>query len=132
MNITYKQDNNVPEDSLITLLQEVNHPDLAYETKLIAALKSGKLITAWDKDNNDKLAALISVVDDGFINAYVRFMIVGPEYRGKGINDELLRQVMISYSDFPHVYAICEDAFHAGFFTKVGFNILEDAKVLTK
>ena len=110
MNIIYKQDNNVPEDSLLQLLQEVNHPDLAHETKLIAALKSGKLITAWDKDNNDKLAALISVVDDGFINAYVRFMIVGPNYRGKGINDELLNQVIISYSDYPHLYAIAEDA----------------------
>ena len=86
MNIIYKQDNNVPEDSLLQLLQEVNHPDLAHETKLIAALKSGKLITAWDKDNNDKLATLISLVDYTFINAYVLFMILRPNYIEKFIN----------------------------------------------
>ena len=133
MNITYTQDKNISESVLLDFLATVNHPALAVKERLLPAmLTNGTLITAWDEDAEHRLAALISVIDDGGMNAYVRFMIVGPDYRGKGINDELLQQVKTIYADYPNLTAIAEDDFHAGFFTKVGFKLADNAKVLTR
>ena len=65
------------------------------------------------------------------MTAYVRYLVVAPNYRGKGINDELLAQVKAKYKDYPFVFAFAPDDFHASFFTKLGFKVIDGAKVLS-
>ncbi len=130
MNITYSQDKNIPAKTLLDFFTEADSPDAKYGDDLVRAVtNSSTVITAWDKDS-DKLAALITALDDGALSAYVRLMTVAPAYRGKGINDELLKQIQEIYKDYPFVYSIAPDDFHAGFFTKAGFKLMENAKVV--
>ena len=103
------------------------------EQKRNGARKQAKKLIqdAWDKDTN-KLAALITVVDDGKMTAYIRYLVVAPNYRGKGINDELIAQVKAKYENYPYLFAFAPDDFHASFFSKLGFNVLDGAKVLAR
>ena len=129
MNITYSTDKNISDKTLLDFFTESSSPDVKYGQALADAVKnSSTVITAWD---GDKLAALITALDDGALSAYVRLMTVAPAYRGKGINDELLKQIQTIYKDYPFVYSIAPDDFHAGFFTKAGFKLMENAKVVT-
>ena len=64
--------------------------------------------------------------------AYIRYLVVAPNYRGKGINDELIAQVKAKYENYPYLFAFAPDNFHASFFSKLGFNVLDGAKVLAR
>lgn len=130
MNITYSQDKHFDSKTLLDFFAVSQNPDGKYGEKLVEAINNSTVIHAWDKDANT-LAALISVVDDGATTAYVRYLVVAPAYRGKGINDELLNQVKEKYKDYPYVFAFAPDDFHASFFTKVGFKVVDNAKVLS-
>lgn len=130
MNITYSQDKHFDSKTLLDFFAVAQNPDGKYGEKLVEAINNSTVIHAWDKDENT-LAALISVVDDGATTAYVRYLVVAPAYRGKGINDELLNQVKEKYKDYPYVFAFAPDDFHASFFTKVGFKVVDNAKVLS-
>ena len=66
------------------------------------------------------------------MTAYIRYLVVAPNYRGKGINDELIAQVKAKYENYPYLFAFAPDDFHASFFSKLGFNLLDGAKVLAR
>ncbi len=131
MNITYSQEKNFDAKTLLDFFTVSGNPDTKYEETLVEAINNaGTVVSAWDKDTNE-LAALVSVVDDGKMTAYVRYLVVAPNYRGKGINDELLAQVKAKYKDYSFVFAFAPDDFHASFFTKLGFKVIDGAKVLS-
>lgn len=132
MNIIYSQEKNFSSQTLLDFFTVSGNPDAKYGETLVEAINNaGTVVSAWDKDTNE-LAALVSVVDDGKMTAYVRYLVVAPNYRGKGINDELLAQVKAKYKDYPFVFAFAPDDFHASFFTKLGFKVLDGAKVLAR
>ena len=66
------------------------------------------------------------------MTAYIRYLVVAPNYRGKGINYELIAQVKAKYENYPYLFAFAPDDFHASFFSKLGFNVLDGAKVLAR
>lgn len=132
MNIIYSQEKNFSSQTLLDFFTVSGNPDAKYGETLVEAINNaGTVVSAWDKDTNE-LAALVSVVDDGKMTAYVRYLVVAPNYRGKGINDELLAQVKAKYKDYPFVFAFAPDDFHASFFTKLGFKVIDGAKVLAR
>ena len=88
------------------------NPDAKYGEALVKAVENSTVFHAWDKEANE-LAALISVIDDGATTAYIRYLIVAPNYRGKGLNDELIARVKEKYADYPCLYAFAPDDFHA-------------------
>ena len=131
MNITYSTNKNIDAKVILDFFTDSGNPDRKYGEKLVESVKNASVaIFAWDKDE-DSLAALITVVDDG-IAGYIRYLVVAPNYRGKGINDELIAKVKEAYKDLPYLYNFASDDFHASFFTKMGFKVIDGAKVLTK
>lgn len=131
MNIIYSQEKNFSSQTLLDFFTVSGNPDAKYGETLVESINNaGTVVSAWDKDTNE-LAALVSVVDDGKMTAYVRYLVVAPNYRGKGINDELLAQVKAKYKDYPFVFAFAPDDFHASFFTKLGFKVIDGTKVLS-
>ena len=131
MNIVYSEEKNYTAEALLDFFTKSGNPDAKYGEALVKAMNNSTVIHAWDKDA-DEIAALISVIDDGATTAYIRYLIVAPNYRGKGINDELIAQVKAKYADYPFVYAFAPDDFHASFFTKLGFNVIDNMKVLAR
>ena len=111
MNITYSQEKNFDAKTLLDFFTVSGNPDAKYEETLVEA---------------------ITVVDDGKMTAYIRYLVVAPNYRGKGINDELIAQVKAKYENYPYLFAFAPDDFHASFFSKLGFNVLDGAKVLAR
>ena len=131
MNIVYSQEKNFDAKTLLDFLTKSGNSDAKYGEALVKAVENSTVFHAWDKEVNE-LAALISVIDDGATTAYIRYLIVAPNYRGKGLNDELIARVKEKYADYPCLYAFAPDDFHASFFTKLGFNVIDGMKVLSR
>ena len=131
MNIVYSQDKNFDAKTLLDFFTKSGNPDAKYGEALVKAVENSTVFHAWDKEANE-LAALISVIDDGATTAYIRYLIVALNYRGKGLNDELIARVKEKYADYPCLYAFAPDDFHASFFTKLGFSVVDGMKVLSR
>lgn len=42
------------------------------------------------------------------MTAYIRYLVVAPNYRGKGINDELIAQVKAKYENYPYLLLLLQ------------------------
>ena len=78
---------------------------------------SGAVFSAWEKD---KLVGLINVMDDGIMTAYIHYLLVNPQYQGKGIGKELVRLVLGEYADYLRIVLIAYDK-EVEFYKNCGF-----------
>ena len=107
MNITYKDTQKFQIEELQNLFLSVKWESGQYPEKLIIAMEnSSTVFSAWD---NEKLIGLINVLDDSIMTAYVHFLLVNPDYHGKGIGKELLRMVADKYKDYLRIVLIADD-----------------------
>ena len=59
-----------------------------YPDKLEIAMRNyATVYTAWD---GDRLIGLLSAMDDGVMTAYIHYLLVRPEYQGRGVGKQLL------------------------------------------
>ena len=118
MNITYKDTQDFSSKELQDLFLSVEWSSGQYPEKLVVAMKNSETVfTAWD---DDKLAGLVNVLDDGAMTAYVHYLLVNPEYHGKGIGKELLRLVLEKYTNYPKIILVAYDK-EVGFYENCGF-----------
>lgn len=104
MNIEYKSTQDFNAAELKALFLSVEWSSGHYPEKLVLAMKnSGSVFTAWD---GDKLIGLISVMDDGIINAYVHYLLINPDYQGKGIGKRLVKMVTEKYVNYLRIILI--------------------------
>ena len=89
MNITIKdKSRTLTSKQLEDLFLSVEWSSGHYPDKLAVAMQNYETVfTAWD---DDKLVGLISAMDDGIMTAYIHYLLVRPEYQGKGIGKQLL------------------------------------------
>ena len=91
MTIEYKNTHEFSEQDLKDLFLSVEWSSGHFPDKLVVAMKNFKtVISAW---NGDKLVGMICAMDDGIMNAYVHYLLVRPEYQGKGIGKVLVDKV---------------------------------------
>lgn len=95
------------------------YPDRLYK----ALMNSSNVFTAWD---HEKLVGLVRVLDDQEMLAYVHYVLVHPDYQGKGIASELIKRVKEEYKDFFYIEVMPEESKNATFYKKHGFKIMED------
>lgn len=89
-----------------------------YPEKLAIAMQNYKTVfTAWD---GDQLVGLISVMDDGIMTAYVHYLLVRPEYQGKGIGKQLIERIKETYKDYLRIALVAYDDI-CGFYERLGF-----------
>ena len=118
MNINYKSTQNFQPEELKKLFLSVkwqsgNHPE-----KLTIAMKnSATVFSAWD---NDRLVGLINALDDGIMTVYVHFLLVVPEYQGKGIGKELIRMIAEKYENYLRIVLVTEEK-NVRFYENGGF-----------
>jgi len=62
-----------------------------------ALLNSHTLITTWD---NEKLVGLGNAISDGYLVVYYAYLLVHPEYQGKGIGNMIVDKFQEKYEGF--------------------------------
>jgi ribosomal protein S18 acetylase RimI-like enzyme len=98
-----------------------------YPEKLVIAMKNfDTVFSAWD---GDELVGLVSVMDDGIMNAYIHYLLVKPDYQLKGIGKELIERVKKHYDDYLRIVVICQNP-NVKFYEYCGFEKEEDKRAL--
>jgi len=94
-----------------------------YPDKLAIAMQNYETVyTAWD---GDTLVGLISAMDDGIMTAYIHYLLVRPEYQGKGIGEQLIERTKEKYKDYLRIVLVAYDK-ECGFYEHCGFKKGED------
>lgn len=89
-----------------------------YPDKLETAMRNYQTVfTAWD---GDKLVGLISAMDDGIMTAYIHYLLVRPEYQGKGIGAQLIEKTKEKYKDYLRIVLVAYTK-ECGFYERCGF-----------
>ncbi len=123
MNISYKNNKDLNTNMLQELFLSVEWDSGNYPEKLSRAIAGAhSVFTAWD---DDQLVGLINVLSDGYMAAYVHYLLVRPEYQGKGIGKALINMVSEAYADVPTKLLVAYQA-ETGFYERCGFACHED------
>lgn len=75
------------------------------------------VFTAWE---GDRLAGLVSAMDDGVMTAYVHFLLVDPQYQGQGIGKRLMEMIKDNYRDYNKICLIADNNALV-FYERLGF-----------
>ena len=95
-----------------------------FPEKLVVAMQNFKTVySAWD---DDKLVGMICAMDDGVMNAYVHYLLVRPEYQGKGVGKQLVQAVKEHYKDYLRIVIVAYND-EVGFYENCGFSRANDA-----
>lgn len=90
-----------------------------YPRRLYRALhNSPTVVTAWD---SGKLAGLARAIDDGELVAFIHYVLVRPEYQGRGIAGQMIERILKKYRDYLYINLMPEDKANAPFYEKLGF-----------
>lgn len=95
-----------------------------FPDKLAIAMRNFKTVfSAWD---GDKLIGMICAMDDGVMNAYVHYLLVRPEYQGKGVGQQLVERMKAQYKDYLRIVVVAYNN-EVGFYEHCGFSRATDA-----
>ena len=95
-----------------------------FPDKLVVAMRNFKTVfSAW---NGDKLIGMICAMDDGVMNAYVHYLLVRPEYQGKGVGQQLVERMKAQYKDYLRIVVVAYNN-EVGFYEHCGFSRATDA-----
>lgn len=127
MTITYRDIKEFSQDDLRDLFLSVEWSSGHYPDKLAAAMKNYETVyTAWE---GDKLIGLVSAMDDGVMTAYIHYLLVRPEYQGRGIGRELMRITTEHYKDYLRILLVAYGN-EVNFYKRCGFTQGEDKEVM--
>lgn len=124
MSVTYSSTHDFDRTDLQDLFLSVEWSSGHFPDKLAAAMKNFETVySAWD---GDKLVGLICAMDDGVMTAYVHYLLVRPEYQGKGIGKELVKKVKETYSEYLRIVVVAYNG-ELGFYEAQGFKKSENS-----
>lgn len=124
MNITIKDKSQaLTSVQLEDLFLSVEWSSGHYPDKLVLAMQNYETVfTAWD---GDTLVGLISAMDDGVMTAYIHYLLVRPEYQGKGVGKQLLERTKEKYKVYLRIVLNSYNK-ECGFYEHCGFKKGED------
>lgn len=100
-----------------------NYPERLYK----ALMNSSTVLTVWD---DDKLVGLTRVLDDTAMLAQIHYVLVHPDYQGKGIAGKMLEYIKGKYKDFMYLEVMPENKDNVPFYQKHGFSVMENGAAL--
>lgn len=128
MEIEYRETKEFTERDVEGLFLSVGWLSGKYPTRLTQALKSSSLVvTAWD---GGELVGLIRALDDGGMVAFLHYLLVRPEYQGKGIAVHLLAIATAKYKDYLYINIMPDEKRNVAFYQKRGFTLLENGAAM--
>ncbi|MCD8181022.1 MAG: GNAT family N-acetyltransferase [Firmicutes bacterium] len=124
MSITYTEQKIFTMEQVRELFLSVGWVSGKYPTRLYKALMNSEtVITAWD---NDRLAGLARVIDDGEMVAYMHYLLVHPDYRHRGIANHLVEAIKEKYKNYLYINLMPEESKNAAFYKRFGFDVMPD------
>ena len=119
-----KDTHDFTSDQLQDLFLSVEWSSGHFPDKLAIAMRNFKTVfSAWD---GDKLIGMICAMDDGVMNAYVHYLLVRPEYQGKGVGQQLVERMKAQYKDYLRIVVVAYNN-EVGFYEHCGFSRATDA-----
>lgn len=128
MEIAYTDEKKFSAEEVQRLFRSVGWVSGEYPQRLHKALLgSDTVFTAWA---GEQLVGLARVLDDGEMLAYIHYVLVAPEYQGRGIAGRLLSLVKEKYKDYLYIEVMPEEKRNAAFYEKHGFTLMCDGAAL--
>lgn len=128
MSISYTDERRFTAKQLKQLFLSVNWESGKFPEKLKKALDNCETVfTAWD---GEKLVGLANAVDDGALTAYVHYLLVDPEYQGKGIGTALIDMMRKKYNDYHHFFLVAEHKELVKYYARLGFKEQSETTVM--
>ena len=126
--ITYSEEKKFTKEQVQQLFLSVNWVSGNYPERLYKALmNSSMVLTVWD---DDKLVGLTRVLDDTEMLAQIHYVLVHPDYQGKGIAGSMIERIKEKYRDFLYIEGMPEDKANVPFYVKHGFSVMENGAAI--
>lgn len=120
----YTEEKIFTQEQVQQLFLSVNWVSGNYPKRLYKALmNSSTVLTVWD---GNFLVGLIRVLDDTEMLAQIHYVLVHPDYQGKGIASKMLEYIKEKYKDFMYLEVMPEDKKNMSFYRKNGFTLMEN------
>ncbi len=122
--IVYTEKKRFTEEQVQKLFLSVGWVSGEYPERLYKALMhSSTVITAWDAE---RLVGLVRLLDDTEMTAYMHYVLVDPQYHGKGIAGHMIEMVKEKYKDYLYIEIMPEESKNATFYQRFGFEKMPD------
>ena len=124
MAITYTEEKRFTKEQTQDLFLSVGWVFGQYPERLFRSLmQSSTVLTAWD---GDRLVGLARALDDGDMVVYFHYVLVHPDYQGKGIAGTMVTKLKEKYSSYMYLGIMPEQSKNVPFYEKYGFKVLPD------
>lgn len=119
-NFLYRYEKEIDKTQLTNLFQSVGWKTAEYPNRLYQAIKNSQYVmTVWDKEN---LVGLISAISDGYINVFITYLLVKPEYQKKGLGKMMMEDFLKKFDGFGR-RILTTELDKEEFYQNFGFNI---------
>ncbi|MBU5481994.1 GNAT family N-acetyltransferase [Blautia sp. MSJ-19] len=126
--LKYTEEKIFTQEQVQELFLSVNWISGKYPERLYKALmNSSTVLTAWD---DAKLVGLIRVLDDTEMLAQIHYVLVHPDYQGKGIAGKMLEHIKEKYKNFLYLEAMPAEKKNVPFYQKHGFAVMENGAAI--
>ncbi len=116
--VTYQTGISPKEAETVSLYSKCGWSSAEKPKQLLNALsESHRIVTA---RVDSKLVGLGNAISDGHLVVYYPHLVVDPDYQGKGIGSEIMRQLQEPYKDF-HQQMLTADKSAIAFYKKLGY-----------
>ena len=122
--INYTDKKRLPAEQLEKLFLSIGWESGREPETLSKALENyGTVYTAWE---GSELVGLIAAMDDGYLTAYVHYLLVRADHQNDGIGGELLERLKVRYAAFRKVVLVGEHP-AMRFYERHGFEEVTEA-----
>ena len=126
--LIYTEEKKFTKEQIQQLFLAVNWVSGKYPERLYKALmNSSTVLTVWD---DEKLVGLTRVLDDTEMLAQIHYVLVHPDYQGKGIADSMIERIKEKYRNFLYIEGMPEDKANVPFYVKHGFSVMENGAAI--
>ena len=126
--LKYTEEKIFTQKQVQELFLSVNWVSGKYPERLYKALmNSSTVLTVWD---DEKLVGLTRVLDDTEMLAQIHYVLVHPDYQGRGIAGKMIEYIKEKYKDFFYIEAMPENKKNVPFYQKYGFAVMENGAAI--
>lgn len=119
-NFEYKYNVEISKEQLVKLFKSVGWKTAEYPEELYNAIKNSEYVMSiWENEN---LVGLISAITDGYINVFITYLLVKPEYQNIGLGKIMMDDFSKTFEGFGR-RILTTELDKEKFYNKFNFNI---------